>query len=50
MTDDWSVQYTEGWDVPTMTRKTKNATWIFFKAFEKDLETGTWNQIDTKEI
>lgn len=47
-TDDWSVQYTEGWDVPTMTRKTKNATWIFFKAFEKDLETGTWNQIDSK--
>lgn len=46
--DDWSVQYTEGWDVPTMTRKTKNATWIFFKAFEKDLETGTWNQIDSK--
>ena len=45
---DWSVQYTEGWDVPTMTRKTKNATWIFFKAFEKDLETGTWNQIDSK--
>lgn len=46
--NDWSVQYTEGWDVPTMTRKTKNATWIFFKAFEKDLETGTWNQIDSK--
>ena len=46
--DDWSVQYTEGWDVPTMTRKTKNATWIFFKAFEKNLETGTWNQIDSK--
>ena len=46
--DDWSVQYTEGWDVPTMTRKTKDATWIFFKAFEKDLETGTWNQIDSK--
>lgn len=46
--DDWSVQYTEGWDVPTMTRKTKNTTWIFFKAFEKDLETGTWNQIDSK--
>lgn len=46
--DDWSVQYTEGWDVPTMTRKTKNATWIFFKAFEKDLETRTWNQIDSK--
>lgn len=46
--DDWSVQYTEGWDVPTMTRKTKNATWIFFKAFEKDLETGSWNQIDSK--
>ena len=46
--DDWSVQYTDGWDVPTMTRKTKNATWIFFKAFEKDLETGTWNQIESK--
>ena len=46
--NDWSVQYTEGWDVPTMTRKTKDATWIFFKAFEKDLETGTWNQIDSK--
>ena len=46
--DDWSVQYTEGWDVPTMTRKTKNATWIFFKAFEKDVKTGNWNQIDSK--
>ena len=46
--NDWSVQYTEGWDVPTMTRKTKNSTWIVFKAFEKDLETGTWNQIDSK--
>lgn len=46
--DDWSVQYTEGWDVPTMTRKTKNATWIFFKAFEKDVETGKWHQIDSK--
>ena len=46
--NDWSVQYTEGWDVPTMTRKTKNATWIFFKAWEKKLETGRWEIIDTK--
>ena len=46
--DDWSVQYTEGWDVPTMTRKTKDATWIFFKAWEKKLETGRWEIIDTK--
>ena len=44
---DWSVQYTEGWDVPTMTRKTKNATWIFFKAWEKD-RIGIWHQIDSK--
>ena len=46
--NDWSVQYTEGWDVPTMTRKTKDATWIFFKAWEKKLETGRWEIIDTK--
>lgn len=39
--NDWSVQYTEGWDVPTMTRKTKDATWIFFKAWEKKLELKT---------
>ena len=45
--NDWSVQYT-GWDVPTMTRKTKDATWIFFKAWEKKLETGRWEIIDTK--
>lgn len=46
--NDWSVQYTEGWDVPTMTRKTKDATWIFFKAWEKKPETGRWELIDTK--
>ena len=46
--NDWSVQYTEGWDVPTMTRKTKDATWIFFKAWEKKPETGRWEVIDTK--
>lgn len=46
--NDWSVQYTEGWDVPTMTRKTKDATWIFFKAWEKKPETGRWEIIDTK--
>lgn len=46
--NDWSVQYTEGWDVPTMTRKKKDATWIFFKAWEKKLETGRWEIIDTK--
>lgn len=46
--NDWSVQYTEGWDVPTMTRKTKDATWIFFKAWEKKPETGNWEVIDTK--
>ena len=46
--NDWSVQYTEGWNVPTMTRKTKDATWIFFKAWEKKLETGRWEIIDTK--
>ena len=46
--NDWSVQYTEGWDVPTMTRKTKNSTWIFFKAWEKKPETGRWELIDTK--
>ena len=44
---DWSVQYTEGWDVPTMTRKTKNSTWIVFKAWEKD-RIGIWHQIDSK--
>lgn len=42
--NDWSVQYTEGWDVPTMTRKTKDAT----KAWEKKPETGRWELIDTK--
>ena len=46
--NDGSVQYTEGWDVPTMTRKTKDATWIFFKAWEKKPETGRWELIDTK--
>lgn len=46
--NDWSVQYTEGWDVPTMTRETKDATWIFFKAWEKKPETGRWELIDTK--
>lgn len=46
--NDWSVQYTEGWNVPTMTRKTKDATWIFFKAWEKKPETGRWELIDTK--
>lgn len=46
--NDWSVQYTEGCDVPTMTRKTKDATWIFFKAWEKKPETGRWELIDTK--
>lgn len=46
--NDWSVQYTEGWDVPTMIRKTKDATWIFFKAWEKKPETGRWELIDTK--
>ena len=46
--NDWSVQYTEGWDVPTMTRKTKNSTWIVFKALGKDPGSENWVQFDEK--
>lgn len=46
--NDWSVQYTEGWDVPTMTRKTKNSTWIVFKALGKDPDSENWVQFDEK--
>lgn len=46
--NDWSVQYTEGWDVPTMTRKTKNSTWIVFKALGKNPGSENWVQFDEK--
>ena len=46
--NDWSVQYTEGWDVPTMTRKTKNSTWIVFKALGKNPGSENWMQFDEK--
>ena len=46
--NDWSVQYTEGWDVPTMTRKTKDATWIVFKALGKNPGSENWVQFDEK--
>ena len=45
---DWSVQYTEGWDVPTMTRKTKNSTWIVFKALTRNPGSENWVQFDEK--
>ena len=46
--NDWSVQYTEGWDVPTMTRKTKNSTWTVFKALGKNPGSENWMQFDEK--